>query len=154
LDFASAFAAATAYREFRITDGTPGGGSGPIQVRFSFHYSGRLYGTEDPSRPPSFVDYSANVRVSDGTTTWEVAVGERRTTPVDHTVDSEQSETLLLEYNVPYWIAASVDPEGGSSPEPAAAAVAAGLGLCACSAFRRLAQRPLRDRDPAAAAGA
>jgi len=114
----TAFASATAYREFEITEG-----SGPVPVTFSFDYAGDGSG------------YLASLRISDGVNQWDLTASDAPGTP-DPPFGGTLSDTFDLDYDTPYSISLTVDDE----PEPSSLHLL-GLGIILYGGWRVLKAR-------------
>jgi hypothetical protein len=110
--YASASSCGSAYREFTLT-----GGAGSVDVNFSFGYSASLSGTADDPSQASLLNWQGTLRISDGTTTWDLTAANQRATPVDASFSGIAERTFLLSYGTPYAISFVIDPEVEPIPE-------------------------------------
>jgi hypothetical protein len=118
----SAFSAATASREFTIT-----GGTGPVDVTFSFDYLGVFQSTEAAANAGYGFDYLAGLRVSDGVNQWNLTAYDIVSGSTYDSFGGTLSDLFTLQYDTPYFLTLIKDSE---IPEPSAALVstlAAGL---------------------------
>ena len=111
--YVSAFSCASAYRKFTLT-----GGAGSVDVSFAFDYSARLSGTVDNPSQASLLDWLGILRISDGTSTWDVTAANQVTAPTDMTFSGTAQNTFRLQYGIPYSISLAKDNEITPSPEP------------------------------------
>lgn len=116
----SAFSGATAYREFEIT-----GGSGPLDVTFSFNYSVVFQGSAETVNAGYGFDYLASLRVSDGVNMWDLTANGIVGSSPDQQFGGTLSQSFTLDYDTPYSITLVKDNE---IPEPGSLHVLA-LGL-------------------------
>ncbi len=100
--FASGFSTAMAYREFMIS-----GGSGAVEATFSYDYLAHLIG----DAPGWGADYRALLSISDGTTSYDLAAYDLLMDPMNATFGESLSQTFGLQYDTPYSITLSVDPD-------------------------------------------
>jgi hypothetical protein len=107
VSFASAFSTAMGYREFIIS-----GGSGPVDATFGYDYVAHLVG----DMPGWGADYRAVLSLSDGATTYDLNAYHLLMDPMNATFTETLSRTFTLQYETPYSITLSVDPDS-KTPE-------------------------------------
>jgi len=133
--FASGFSTAMAYREFRIT-----GGSGAVNASFGYDYIAHLLG----DAPGWGADYRALLSISDGTTTYDLQAYDLRSDPMSEEFSASLANTFTLEYDTPYSISLSVDPDSHSEPDGGPGVFLTALvlfSLCTFPAIQRKAWR-------------
>ena len=109
----TAFSAATAYREFKIT-----GGTGPVPVTFSFDYSAMFQGSADAVNAGYGFDDLTSLRISDGVNQWDLTASDIVGASTDQQFGGTLSQSFTLEYDTPYSISLSKDTEPAPLPEP------------------------------------
>jgi len=112
--FVTNFSASTLYREFEIT-----GGSGNVDVQFSYEYTAQLMGEAAENRQFE-VDYTVIIEVSDGTNTWNITSTDKiegKNTSITKNYGGVMSDTFTLTFGTPYYVILNVDPESGDGDE-------------------------------------
>jgi hypothetical protein len=118
-----------AYREFMIS-----GGSGSVDVLFGYDYLAHLIG----DAPGWGADYRAILSVSDGTTTYDLQAYSLLAAPMNASFTGPLENTFTLQYDTPYSITLSVDPDSKSVPDGGPGLALTGLGLLSLIAFAAL----------------
>jgi hypothetical protein len=124
--FTSGFSTAMAYREFTIS-----GGSGSVNVLFGYDYLAHLIG----DAPGWGADYRAILSISDGATTYDLQAYNLLGAPMNATFGDSLSRTLALQYDTPYSITLSVDPDKDPLPDSGPGVLFTALVLFSVCAF-------------------